>query len=1443
MKKFFLLSMLALMAYASFAQGWRKDEMEVKVFIQNEIEYQALYELKLNGDMYPGYAQLYVTPAELLKLQSAGLKYEVTIEDLNAHYKDFWLTEDAYHTYPEIINIIDSLALHFSDICQKHSYGTSYQGRQLAALKISDNVNVDENEPEIFFDGGIHGDEIGCSENMIRFARELCLEYGNNATITNLINSREIWLYIMVNPDGRVNMSRYNANGVDCNRDAGYMWDQWGGSPGPFSQNESKGVRECNYNNQFVIYTAYHSGTEIISYPWSYRPDPTPDNTHINFLAALYSSSSGYSNLAYAQGYSGMYAINGSTKDSYYGIMGSVSWSMEISMSKQPPASQIMMYYNYNKPAMLKMIEYAGYGIGGTVTDASTGQPVAALVFVGNSYPSYSDPVVGDYHKFLVPGTYTLTVKANGYQTQTVTGVTVTSMNSTVTNFQLQPLAGHYAYKFASSQIPDNNHSDEGNTKAALMAPDNVNYSIGKNGWCVLDMQYPILDTQGNDLIVYEGDATPEGYTCYASDNIDGPWVSLGTGSGTTEFDLLDGNLPQAQFIKIVDDGDGTAVVADAGFDLDAVKAFEPVPGPYLFIQETLVDDAIGGNGNGRLDPGETADLIITVKNNGNQAALNTSGGLNTTSPYINIIDPTADFGSIQPGMTGTGTYTISVDPATPIGHVAYMTQDISANSGGYTVLFEQYFTVGLVVENFETGNFSAYPWQFSGNLPWTITTTAPYEGTYCSRSGAIGNSQSSSMFLVINVASAGNISFARKVSSETGYDFLKFYIDGSMMDQWSGNVAWGEVSFPLSQGNHTLKWEYVKDANTIGGSDCAWVDYIIFPPLSPPAPAIAVTPVSLDFGQVFIGDNLTKPLTISNNGSMALSGSITTPAGYAVALADNTLAFNVQPGQSTVFNITFSPLAAQTYSGNITITHNAPGGTTVVPVTGMGITGFVLPYTQNFDNAGSMPYSWVNATGDDFDWSVNSGSTPSSGTGPTGDHTTGSGYYMFTESSSPNYPSRTANLETPLFDLSGMTTVEMKFWYHMYGTAMGSLHLDAFAGGVWVNDIMTAISGNQGNAWYEKTLDLTSYAGQSVKFRFRGITGTNYTSDMAIDDFWMGGTSGTPQIVVSPGLLAVSLPPDGTQNETVSLDNPGTGLLSYSTTISYLSGANGWLSITSNPAGNVSAGGSIDMNVHFDATGLFPGLNTAEILINSNDPVNPVVVLPVSLTVSGAVILDLKVFLEGPFVLSQMNPYLNNLNYLPLCQPFNVEPWNYFGTEAVASIPSSNVIDWVLVELRETTGTASTAVADSIIARQAGFVLNNGKVVGLDGASNLFFSLEPTADLYVVIRHRNHLGVMSSIPLQLSGGVYLYDFTTGAGQAYGGYNGHKEVGAGIWGMVGGDGLCDGQINAADKIAVWLPESGQSGYKAGDFDLNGQVSNQDKVDVWGSNAGKGCQVP
>ncbi|MBN1337824.1 MAG: hypothetical protein JXA03_00795 [Bacteroidales bacterium] len=220
---------------------------------------------------------------------------------------------------------------------------------------------------------------------------------------------------------------------------------------------------------------------------------------------------------------------------------------------------------------------------------------------------------------------------------------------------------------------------------------------------------------------------------------------------------------------------------------------------------------------------------------------------------------------------------------------------------------------------------------------------------------------------------------------------------------------------------------------------------------------------------------------------------------------------------------------------------------------------------------------------------------------------------------------------------------------------------------------------------------------------------------------------------------------------------------------------------------------------------------------------------------------VSLKAFLEGPYGGTEMGTWLNSGNHLPLQQPYNSAPWYYAGGESVAAIPNADVVDWVLVEFRETPGDATTAYRDNIIATMAAFLLKNGDIVSVDGVSPIQISCPVNYNLFAVIYHRNHLAVMSGSELLLDGNLYSYDFTTAAGQAYGGVTAHKQIAAGIWGLTSGDGNGDGQVNNVDKNEVWVIQAGLSGYLEGDFDMNSQVNNIDKIDHWVINSGRSSQ--
>jgi hypothetical protein len=131
--------------------------------------------------------------------------------------------------------------------------------------------------------------------------------------------------------------------------------------------------------------------------------------------------------------------------------------------------------------------------------------------------------------------------------------------------------------------------------------------------------------------------------------------------------------------------------------------------------------------------------------------------------------------------------------------------------------------------EDFETNDLSQLPWNSYGDESWETTGSESHSGNYCAQSGSIGDGESTILEVSLD-CNSGYITFYRKVSSESDWDFFFFFIDGVEQDSWSGEEDWAEVSFEVDAGIRTFEWKYLKDTSVSEGDDCAWIDDIVFP-------------------------------------------------------------------------------------------------------------------------------------------------------------------------------------------------------------------------------------------------------------------------------------------------------------------------------------------------------------------------------------------------------------------------------------------------------------------------------------------------------------------------------------------------------------------------------------------------------------------------------------
>ena len=282
------------------------------------------------------------------------------------------------------------------------------------------------------------------------------------------------------------------------------------------------------------------------------------------------------------------------------------------------------------------------------------------------------------------------------------------------------------------------------------------------------------------------------------------------------------------------------------------------------------------------------------------------------------------------------------------------------------------------------------------------------------------------------------------------------------------------------------------------------------------------------------------------------------------------------------------------------------------------------------------------------------------------------------------------------------------------------------------------------------------------------------------------------------------------------------------------------WLKIDGGTAvaGSVAIGNSQNINVTFDAGAYPAGTYQANIKITSNDADETQVMIPCTMVISNGFTVNVKTMLEGPFNGSLMNSSINSI--VPLAQPYNTAPWNYTGTESVAVMPA-NVVDWVLIELRDA-GSPANAATTTRIARKAGLLMTNGNIVATDGTSPLLFVNSVNYGLYTIINHRNHLAIISANAVSLSGENYTYDFTTASGQAYGASS-QKQLATGTWGMYCGDANGSGLIGNDDLTPAWKSNAGKTGYFPADLNFDWHVNNKDKDNFWFPNNGKGTNVP
>ncbi len=417
----------------------------IEITISGRLELQLLQKWDIDIATVHGLTvTAYVDDTQLAELRSAGFRAEPIPNQARRAWQE-WMEggREAYHTYESLGAELQQIAADHPDIAQLTSIGRSVQGREIWMMKISDNVAIDEPEPESKFTATIHGNEPVGMELCVYLIRLLVDDYGIDPAHTALVNDLEIWICPLHNPDGYVNGTRYNADGYDLNREfpdpAEDPHDDPTGRP-----IEVQDMMYFQYGHNSILGINYHTGALVVNYPWdSLYGQYTPDNTMIRNLSLGYSSRNlpMWNNPEFPQGVTigwDWYVINGGMQDWAYNWRNEAHVTIELSNTSWPSSSQLPQLWSDNREAMLWWVAQARIGVEGFVTDAQDGSPIKATVGVQQiGKDVWGEPQYGYYHRLLEPGTYTLTFSAFGYAPNTQAGVTVLAGSTTRRDVQL----------------------------------------------------------------------------------------------------------------------------------------------------------------------------------------------------------------------------------------------------------------------------------------------------------------------------------------------------------------------------------------------------------------------------------------------------------------------------------------------------------------------------------------------------------------------------------------------------------------------------------------------------------------------------------------------------------------------------------------------------------------------------------------------------------------------------------------------------------------------------------------------------------------------------------------------------------------------------------------------------------------------------------------------
>lgn len=488
MKRFLVILVICFWANAAlFAQIMSKQqvddyfslkkEIHFKFSIKDKQELKTLTEIISIDNVKGSEVFAYADKVEFSKFVELGYSYTIIVNESKGTDSYNMATTvaqmsswDRYPTYSVYEQMMAYFQTTYPTLCNLDTIlASTPNSHKILVVKISDNVNSSENEPHFLYSSSMHGDETTGYVLMLRLINYLLANYGTDAKVTNLVNNAEIWICPLANPDGTyyysgdniINSSssrRYNKNGKDLNRNypdprIGDPSNSGNASYYPI-QPETQAFMTFADNHYFNMSANFHGGAEVVNYPWDTwesAENSHPDEDWWTRVCQAYVDtarlvSSSYMTDTYSSGITeggDWYVITGGRQDYMNFYLKCREVTIELDDVKTTQTQNLPTMWNYNYKSLLNYLQESLYGVRGLVTDSCSGLPIRVKVFV-NSHDNdsdssfvYSNPIVGNYHRYLSNGTYSITYSSPGYVSKTVNNIVLANGIATTVDVQL----------------------------------------------------------------------------------------------------------------------------------------------------------------------------------------------------------------------------------------------------------------------------------------------------------------------------------------------------------------------------------------------------------------------------------------------------------------------------------------------------------------------------------------------------------------------------------------------------------------------------------------------------------------------------------------------------------------------------------------------------------------------------------------------------------------------------------------------------------------------------------------------------------------------------------------------------------------------------------------------------------------------------------------------